>query len=195
MRKCSSSTMCLTLMVLVALAAGCLGRSQPARFYVLGALAEPGGEVAQGPVVVVGPIELPAYLNRPQMVTRLDGGRLEVDELNRWAQPLAPATEQVLADNISALTGSQRVVPALTVRVSQGYRVRGVVSRFEANESGEVVLEVTWAMSEIRGDAAGQVRRSVYTEFSSGDPATRVAAMNLLLLRWSQDIAAALAGA
>jgi uncharacterized lipoprotein YmbA len=139
---------------------------------------------------------MPAYLDRPQIVTRLDDGQLELDEFNRWAQPLAPNLTRVLADNIAALTGSQRVIPALTVRVSEGYRVVGVVSRFEADESGEVILEVTWAVRPIREDRGGPVRRSLYRQMSSsGDPGTRVDAMSRLLLRRSEEIAAALRAA
>jgi uncharacterized lipoprotein YmbA len=195
MRKPSTPTILLASLVL--LSVGCLGRSQPARYYVLAARAESGAAAVQEPVVVVGPIETPAYLDRPQMVTRLDTGELSMDASHRWAQPLSTAMHQVLADNISSLTGSQRVVPALTVRVDRGYRVRGVVSRFEADESGEVVLEVTWAVQPVRerrgGDRAGEVRRSVYKEMSPPEtPTARVEAMNRLLLRWSEDIAAAL---
>ena len=194
MRKPSTRTTRLTVLALALLASGCLGRSQPPRLYVLAARAEAGVATAQEPQVVVGPIEMPAYLKRPQIVTRLASGQLAVDQSNRWAQPLGTNMHQVLADNIAALTGSQRVVPMLTVRVNRGYRVVGVVSRFEADESGQVALEVTWAVRPIRADV-GPVRRSVYTEPSQpGDSSTRVEAMNRLLLRWSEDIAAALHG-
>ncbi|MBW2416155.1 MAG: membrane integrity-associated transporter subunit PqiC [Deltaproteobacteria bacterium] len=185
----------LPLLTLALLAAGCLGRSQPPRLYVLAARAESGAAAVEEPQVVVGPIQTPAYLDRPQLVTRLDSGELAVDESNRWAQPLATSIHQVLADNIAALTGSQRVIPALTVRVSRGYRVIGVVSRFEADESGELVLEVTWTVRPIRADDGGTVQRSVYREPAPvADPAARVEAMNRVLLRWSQDIVAALPG-
>jgi uncharacterized lipoprotein YmbA len=194
MRKRSTSTLWVFALALAVLAAGCVGRSKPPRFYVLTARAAPSLEAAQEPQVVVGPIKMPEYLNRPQIVTRLENGQLEVDESNRWAQPLAPNLHQVLADNIAALTGSQRVVPALTVQVSSGYRVVGVVSRFEADESGLVALEVTWAVRPIRESGAERpVQRSLYTEPSSmDDPGTRVEAMDRVLLRWSEEIVAAL---
>ena len=70
-------------------------RSDPARFYVLteaprstGAAppAEPGREATVG----VGPVSLPGYLDRIQIVTRR-GAQLEVAELDRRYRQLATA--------------------------------------------------------------------------------------------------------
>jgi len=184
------SALVATLLVLAGVT-GCLSRSRPATLYVLAAQAEGSPPTAQAPQLVVGPIEIPAYLDRPQIVTRRTDGRLSIADGERWAQPLQDAMHRVVADNVATLTGSQRIVPALTVRVTRGHRVRGVVSRFEANETGEVALEVTWAVVAVRSNDTGSVRRSVYTEPSrSSDFSSRVQAMNRLLLRWSQDIAA-----
>lgn len=197
MRKRSTWTISLTLLALAAIAGGCAGRSKPATFYVLTARAEAVMPTTQDPQLTVGPIDMPAYLDRPQIVTRLHNGQLEVDEFNRWAQPLGPHLNQVLADNLAALTGSERVIPALTVRVREGYRIVGVVSRFEPDESGQVILQVTWAVQAVSGSGvssrAEAVRRSLYKEpFVLGEPASAVEAMNRLLLRWSRDIAAVL---
>jgi uncharacterized lipoprotein YmbA len=173
---------------------GCLGASKPARFYVLSAEAEPSAPPAQDPLVVVGPFAMPAYLNRPHFVTRLEDGELELDEFARWAEPLAGNVHQVLADNVAALTGSQRVIPSLTLRpASEGYRAMGIVSRFEADGSGDVVLHVSWTVAPPGAGETGPGHRSVYSEPASPrDYGERVRAMNRLLLRFSRDIAAAL---
>ena len=74
--------------------AGCnLTASQPTHFYVLTPLTRADRlqpitgdklELALG----VGPVTLPSYLDRPQIVTRLESNRLDMAEFEQWAEPL-----------------------------------------------------------------------------------------------------------
>src|SRR5207245_3850273 len=64
----------------------------PTRFYVLPSLT--GAETASlsSPVkpdltVGVGPVTLPPYLDRPQIVTRASRAKLELGEFDQWAAP------------------------------------------------------------------------------------------------------------
>jgi len=74
-----------TMMLLVALSAGCLGRSPAADHFVLGsngllAIDRRAPDLA----VLIGPVRLPAYLDRPQMARLHSGGEVELDEYARW---------------------------------------------------------------------------------------------------------------
>ncbi len=59
--------------------AGCAS-SKPARFYSLSATAAPG--VATSVAVLVGPVTIPASVDRPQFVVQVAANRVEVDEFN-----------------------------------------------------------------------------------------------------------------
>jgi uncharacterized protein len=78
----------LALVTLVVLLIG-LGAcaSTPSRFYILNTLSAsetiPGTAAAQGPVIGVGPITLPKYLDRPQIVTRVGRNQLALSEFDR----------------------------------------------------------------------------------------------------------------
>ena len=73
------------VLMLVALSAGCLGRSPAADHFVLGSngllsLDRRAPDLA----VLIGPVRLPAYLDRPQMARLHSGGEVELDEYARW---------------------------------------------------------------------------------------------------------------
>lgn len=82
--------------------------SPPARFYTLSAELAPA---AQAPriAVVVGPVSIPAEVDRPQMVLSEGPNQVRLDEVNRWASPLADAIASVVAENLSAVLGTPRV--------------------------------------------------------------------------------------
>jgi uncharacterized lipoprotein YmbA len=47
-------------------------------------------------VVGIRPVGIPAYLDRPQLVTRLDGNELRVEEFSQWAEPLIDSISRVI---------------------------------------------------------------------------------------------------
>src|SRR5919108_2844543 len=88
--------------------------SQPSRFYLLS--AGPNAETAslemsgrQGPTIGVGPVTLPRYVDRPQIVTRTSPYELKVAEFDRWGEALDPNFSRVLGENLALLLPSARV--------------------------------------------------------------------------------------
>lgn len=91
MRKQSSrvgaarSAMLLVLFGL--LLVGCLGRSPEVDHFMLGT-GEPEGRETSGArselAVLIGPVRLPAYLERPQIVSLGAAGEVQLDEYSRW---------------------------------------------------------------------------------------------------------------
>src|SRR5919109_1073251 len=91
--------------------------SQPSRFYLLSAppSAEPvplGTSGGQGATIGVGPVTLPRYLDRPQIVTQTSPYELKLAEFDRWAEALDINFSRVLAENLSLLLPTARVVLA-----------------------------------------------------------------------------------
>jgi len=108
-RPCSGALLALLLMAVLQACAG----SKPARFYLL--TAEVRGAAAQGveldqprQLIAVGPVELPRYLDRPQIVTRKGPNQLELAEFDLWAESLADNFAGVLID-----AGLKAALPAL----------------------------------------------------------------------------------
>ena len=84
------------------------GTQQTTKFYVLHSLYS-AQEDTQTPkvksdlVVGVGPVQLPQYVNRPQIVTRTGRNELEVAPFARWGEPLEENYSRVLAENLTTI--------------------------------------------------------------------------------------------
>jgi uncharacterized lipoprotein YmbA len=179
-------------------AAGCLslgGGSRPTSFYLLSSL-DPG-EVVIGSDAVslgVGPVELPAHLDRPQIVTRAEGNRLELAEFHHWAEPLRDNLTRVLADDLSVLLGTDRVWTYPWRRAAEvDYRVRVEVERFAAGPDPEVHLRGRWILSDAGGRPLATRRSSLRVPVSSlSDYAAVVEAMSRSVEELAGQMAAAI---
>src|SRR4030095_6551025 len=99
-------------------AAACLNlgaKPDPSRFFTLTPLARPerdtAGSVPHPDRVAlgVGPITLPGYLDRDQLVTRISENRLAVAENDRWGEPLEENVSRVISQNLSLLLADDKV--------------------------------------------------------------------------------------
>lgn len=183
------------------LVAGCfaLGGGTPmTRYYLLAAgKAERVAPDVAGPRVVigVGPVMLPDYLDRPQLVTRIGDNQLALAEFDRWAEPLADSIGRVVAEGLSARLPAQRVIrkPARTGEAAD-LSVRIEIGRFEADSGGDAVLEVFWAVDVAGKESqhAASARR-IYVEKVGGRgyPGV-VAALNRTLDLFCDELAGAI---
>lgn len=100
----------------------------------------------------VGPVELPKFLDRPQIVTRKSQYRVAVSEFHRWAGSFSEDFLRVLAKNISVLLPTDRVSAyPWTDHVSPTYRIPVTVDQFDGQLGGDVVLNVTWSVWSQKG--------------------------------------------
>ena len=106
------------------------------------------GQISLG----VGPVRLPAYLDRRQIVTRIAENRFDVSDNDRWAEPLDENFTHVLAQNLSVLLGSDRIITyPWPLDKKPRYRVEIAVFRFEVNSAGEAELTARWAVVDETG--------------------------------------------
>jgi uncharacterized lipoprotein YmbA len=100
-----------------------------------------------GVAIGLGPIELPKYLNRPQIVTRVSPNEVEFAEFHRWAASLNNDFSSTLAQNLSNLLATDRVaVYPWTSRTPVDVQVKIKVIRFDGQLGKSVVLETAWAL-------------------------------------------------
>ncbi len=149
--------------VLAVLLAGSLsgcGSSPPSSFYTLSPSSlTPIGSVGDNDITI-GPVEIPDYLNRPQIVTRGDGSELKLAEFDRWAEPLDDSIQRMLMTNIGILLHSDQVVgfPSKQ-RFGLQYHVVVRIQRFDSDNRGNAVLEAKWGILDSKGDRAAPVQR------------------------------------
>ena len=193
---------CKRLGVIILLAsfisAGCSffdAKPDPSRFFSLTSLPRTG-QTAQDATVTnqlilgIGPIKLPGYLDRQQMVTRISQNRFAVAENDRWAEPLDENFSRVLSQNLSILLQTDRIVAYPWLRSQQPtYQVQVEVLRFEPN--AEQVVEL-WARWIILDDARKTIslKESYLTKPVRDKSAeASVAAMSEAVADLSRDIA------
>lgn len=144
------------LAVGVALAGAGCSRSPNANFYTLEATASNGAAVIPpGPVgVSVGPVTLPESVDRPQLVVRVAPYRVEVLEMQRWAEPLKSAIPRVISRDLRRLLGWGQVSSYLE-RARTGTDIHVVldIERFEALPGEAVVIDAAW---RVRRGPAGE---------------------------------------
>ena len=180
------------LAVLVALG-GC-GTSPPSRYYALETAGfDATGDGPDSLILGVGPIRVPEYLERPQIVTRGQNRELHIDDFNRWAEPVAQAQLTVLASNLDGLLDNVIVLAYPYGRIAEyDYRLVARVERFDMDASGSTVLEVQWSISDADGDPAVAPRRSRFVNGGGDpdDPGSVAAGMSRCLADFSRDVAA-----
>lgn len=171
---------------------GC-SSSPPVDYYTLTPISGTGAvDPADAKMLGIGPLDIPGYLVRPQLVTQESGSAVNVDEFNRWAEPLDVALPRVVATNVDQLLDSIVVVTfPYSARIRTDYRLIGRVVRFDADQSGQAVLEVQWGVQDSEANTVLTPRRTRYTSQASPakDPGAIVAALNETVDAFSRDIA------
>ena len=148
-----------TLMVLC----GCLGRSQPTRFYLLQPTLslQEGRAVSakEGLIIGVGPVEIPEYLDRPQIVTRISESEFQIDEFNQWAESLTFSISTILAENLSVLLTTDNLFVFPWLGSTQiDYQIKVDIVRFNATPDGKIVFET---QHTIRGESREDLGRYI----------------------------------
>ncbi len=180
--------------------AGC-AQTPPTTFYILSSLPPAAGEspaTARGKLSLgIGPVTLPAYLDRPQVVSLASANRLQLAEFHKWAGPLQQDFSRVVAENLSILLATDRVFIMPQRRATPiNYQVTFEINRFDADLDGTVSLVTRWNILGKEGRKLLATRKSSITEASASgnDKEAVVAAMSRALGGLSREVATALKG-
>lgn len=189
----TAAPICALLMVIIG---GC-GASPPSDFFIMTPMTEADTRPAVPPPdgslsLVVGPVSIPEYLNRTQIVTRAGTNRLNVNEFNRWGGSFTPNISRVVAQNLSAILGTDDVFvfPAEDT-LSPRYRIILSLTQFDGALGDSVVLDTRWVITTPRSKNPPATGRTIAKESTNGGSyEDYVAAQSRALAKLSQDIAA-----
>jgi uncharacterized lipoprotein YmbA len=177
---------------------GCASTPQ-ARFYALSSLSAPphhpaGQPLNKGLAIGLGPIRFPDYLDRPGIVTRRGGNAIEIAEFDLWAGSLKDDFLRVLAENLSVLLETDKIVlyPYFGA-VPIDFRIGLSLNRFEGADGGRALLEASWIILEGPDKKEGIVQKSQITASVDGsDYPALVAALSRAVERLGREIAQAI---
>ena len=177
---------------------GC-GTSQPSHFYLLRAVSPASvsglSETKLSSLSLgLGPVTLPKYLDRPQIVTKTSAHEVELAEFHKWAEPLSENVSHVLAENLSVLLSTDRILqypwPGST---PLDYQIALDVLQFDGTMGGEAGLVARWSLL---GDDEKTLIMQKTSQFSEilrrAEYEELVKAMSHMLASLSEEIAAAI---
>lgn len=149
--------------------------------------------VETGHIIGIGPIQLPEYLNRPQIVTRLSQYHLNVSEFNRWVEPVNDSISRLLVINLSNNLNSNRVylVPRNDREQPLELRIAIDFGRFDGQLGKEVFLEVRWTIFDKNNKPVMTKVSLITTEVNGVTYTDLVRSMNLALQNLGEEIAQA----
>ena len=184
--------------------AGCLGSSRPSRFFTLAPVEAQATHVLTGTrnaPLAIGPVEIPDYLDRQEIVTRTGMNELRIAELDRWGGSLEQEITASLVTTIGNRLALSDVVvvpwkPAAIAPVTHAYRATITILRFDGSLGQSVVLHGRWELSLETGatEKSLLVKEATVSEKAEGaDYEALVAAMQRALVRFGGAVADSLA--
>ena len=192
---------CLLLGLCMAISA-CASTSPPTRYYVLtpadeAVLSDRDREDPAGPLVSLGPVVIPSYLDRPQIISRGTRHRLQLKSFEHWAEPIQENISRVLIQNLAGEVPSARVIAFPDRNFGQAdYRVLVSIERFEPiAAAGEVILPARWSLFNDRERILCDRSAAFSHPFPDGDLDGILAAMSRALADCSSAMAECLRGA
>ena len=136
--------------LLVLAASGCFSpQPDPSKFFLLApaggpsanSIAPAGLSASSSPTIGLGPIKLPEYLDRDEVVTRVGPNLLELSDKDRWAEPLNDNFRQVLAQDLTQSLGTHSIVLFPWIGTTHiDYQVRIDIYRFETDPNANAQL-------------------------------------------------------
>jgi uncharacterized protein len=182
--------------LLVLLVTACVN-APSVQFYVL----EPLSQTA--PITVldtrqhtigIGPISVPALLERKQIITRHAGNAVEIAEFQQWASPLQDNLLQALTRNISSLQPNNivRTYP-WSVHGTVDLQIVVDIIRFDTTPGESANMEANWTIKNENTHEILKTGHSVinHSLSDSSYPGT-VRALSKLLGEFSRELSLAL---
>jgi uncharacterized lipoprotein YmbA len=195
--RCSLLFVLLAALVISTFIVDGCSTGPPTRLYVLTSLSRaefaPPATGRREISIGIGPVELPQYVNRPQIVTGQQSSELQSAASAQWAEPLQDGFTRVLAENLSLLLATDRVALFPWKTFTPEYQVVVEVTHFLGQTGGAVSLVALWSILNKDGQEALVSKKSSFREATgSSEYAALAAAMSRTVAALSRDIAAAL---
>lgn len=184
--------------VLLLALGGCWRGGDAMQFYLLNADVTATGANNSGPmpstntVIGLGPVRIPDYLNRPQMVLGVGEYRYQLDEQHRWAERLDQNISRALLQSLSGQLRPARIVRhPWPLRQSVDYQTSIDILELHRDASGQSRMSAQWLVRNREGMLTAR-QFDCSLPVPKDDIEALVNAQSECLSRLSSDIAGAL---
>lgn len=139
----------------------------------------------------IGPIQLPPYLDRPQMIRRTSANKVLIFETHRWEIPLDESISKVIQSDFAKLTPANHFIDFPWYRSTPvKWQLILTINRFDADITGKCILEADWKLLDARRNTIASGAELLEKQIKKLDQEKVVAAMRKLLWQLNQKIVA-----
>lgn len=143
-------------LTIVLLLSSCIGGiSMPSSFYNLVSYDNSNIKIKtkKNLVINIEPIVVPAYLDRPQIITlNSEDTEFNISETNRWLEPLSDSIQRVLASDLYSYV-SKSIIKTNAIKTAKAdYSVYVMINKFDGRFGDKLVLNVWWSILDRDGN-------------------------------------------
>jgi len=196
-RSCTvMSALCLALVL-----SGCISakNSPTPRFYMLQAVYEnqvsKKMNIASDVVIGVGPVKIPEYLDRPQIVTQDKEKMLKFAQFDRWGEPLELGMTRLIRENLSVMLPEAKfTLHPWNSSIPVKYQVVVEIVQLDSELDKDLFLAAQWLVIDTQDTKtmiikSSEFRQSIVPQNYSGLAKT----LSMACASLSSEIAEALA--
>lgn len=145
----------LTWLAVLCIALSGCGKTPPSTFYVLDSAntVELETPLACNLSIGIGPVSIPAYFDRTQLVTRSGKNTITIHEYDRWGDSFKKQLVETLAENLSILLQTSQIVLFPWERALRPtYQVFVTLRHFEGEIGKTITLKATWRIIDVASE-------------------------------------------
>ncbi len=164
------------------------------RFYTLSPVGKVEDAAPRSLTYGLGPIDLPPYLDRTELATRVSAAEVTYSPTDFWAESLRASVARVLQQDLSARLGGDRVILYPWPRAAGvRYQVTVAVLQFERTAGRETQLRARWSIRDLHTHTEVASKESMFAQrAASPTAAAAVDALSADLGEFSEEIASKL---
>ena len=180
------------LSFLIFLVLGCAKSSKPVEYYMLDASVGIDNNQTlkgdEGPMIGLGPIRLPEYLDRFQMVVAVSENKYKLIDGHRWAEKLDQNISLALFKTLPSQLGTDRMIRyPWPQRSGVDFQVKIDILELNVDQDGQSQLVAQWSIKS--KDKTILNKRSTFTaQASTTDIDKMVQAQSECLTQLGQEI-------
>jgi len=150
---------------------GCISipTSPTPRFYALAASSDlsvsKSINLPSDVIIGVGPVTIPEYLDRPQIVTMTPSKMLQFAQFDRWGESLNLGLARIIREDLAGNLGKAKLTlypwnPSMEVK----YQVLVEIVQFDSQIDGNMTFEVQWTIVDLQKSKVLMIKKSVFRQ-------------------------------
>jgi uncharacterized lipoprotein YmbA len=169
-----------------------VGCSAKSNFYQLTPTQSkhPKSYIKKDKIIAIAPIEIADYIDKPQIITRIDNEQLSLHELDRWAGAIDKNIQSVIRyDLMHKLPRYTILTKPLPEPIDNKYTLYIHIDRFDGDINGSVVLDGRWSLIDENEDRFIKGKNIHYKTQANNTLPSIISTQSKLLDRLASDIA------